>query len=202
VIAVTSPVQRFQWVLADQNNGGSPVNTLARTASTALLVSLLLPAAIPFSNGAGHAQAQRAEQQVQLPLHLVLHEPPHCAGQPHRDPDLVESGTLDTPAFVYRASYKIEGRTLKIHREFISRVGSQSCPADLEPRIAKEMSIVGGNVRNVFEFAAPVVTPQPRKDSITVEIIWPSGRSFKRRYAIEVKAVENVSNVPNATSPL
>jgi hypothetical protein len=203
-------------------------------------------------------------------------------------PTRIDSGTLDTAAFIYRASYKIEGRTLKIHREFISRVSSQTCPAELEARIAKEMNIVGGNVRNVFEFTAPVASllpPKPQsievartipadqrrridifywlepdcsspelpqvrvieqpangkltvergtgftnfpqsnprfecnkrksdgvsviyqpnaqftgKDSITVEIIWPSGQSFKRRYAIDVKAVENVSTPVNPAS--
>ena len=201
-------------------------------------------------------------------------------------PTRIDSGTIDNPAFIYRVSYKIEGRTLKLRREFISRVSSQSCPAELEARIAKEMNVVAGNVRNVFDFTAPVASQEPPKtqqsidvarvvpadqkrridifywidpdcsspelpsvriiehpangrlsvergtgftafpqnnprfecnkrksdgvsvvyqpaaqftgrDTITVEIILPSGQSFKRRYVIDVKAVQNVSSAPN-----
>ena len=48
-----------------------------------------------------------------------------------------------------------------------------------------------------------VFEPAPRFvgiESITVEILLPSGHAVKRHYTIEVKAVESVSSVPNPTS--
>ena len=47
-----------------------------------------------------------------------------------------------------------------------------------------------------------VFEPNPHfvgRESITVEILYPSGSAVKRHYAIEVKAVESVSSVPNPT---
>jgi hypothetical protein len=214
------------------------------------------------------------------------------------------SRAINNPAFTYRSSYTVEGRTLKMHREFISRVSGQTCPAELETQITEDIKLVALNMNNVFNFggvasAAPAKQPQvveaprtapsaapkqpqtqeatrvvpsdqkrridfiywlepdcstpelpvlrvveqprsgklavergtgftnfpqtnPRSecnrrksegvtlvfepnphfvgiDSITVEILYPSGSAVKRHYAIEVKAVESVSSVPNPT---
>jgi hypothetical protein len=37
--------------------------------------------------------------------------------------------TIDNPIFAFRANVTIEGRTLKSHREFVSKVEHQVCPA-------------------------------------------------------------------------
>lgn len=59
---------------------------------------------------------------------------------------------VDSPTFSYRSTMKIEGRTLKMHREFISRVGRQVCSPELEPKIAADLNIVRTNVFSSFAF--------------------------------------------------
>jgi hypothetical protein len=75
------------------------------------------------------------------------------------------SRTITNPAFTYRSSYTVEGRTLKMHREFISRVSGQTCPAELETQITEDIKLVALNMNNVFNFggvasAAPAKQPQ------------------------------------------
>jgi hypothetical protein len=68
--------------------------------------------------------------------------------------------TIDNPAFTYRATFKIEGRTLKMHREFVSRVPGQVCTPELEALIAGDMNTVRTNVNSSYAFAsAHVVQP-------------------------------------------
>src|SRR5262249_61191657 len=57
---------------------------------------------------------------------------------------------IDQPAFSFQSSYTIEGRTLKIHREFVSRVPGQSCPADLQARIADDMNLIRVNMNSAL----------------------------------------------------
>ena len=59
---------------------------------------------------------------------------------------------IETAAFIYRSAFSIEGRTLIMRREFISRVGSQTCEPELEPRITEDMKLVSLNMGNVFQF--------------------------------------------------
>jgi hypothetical protein len=73
-----------------------------------------------------------------------------AAGLPMPMP--IISRTINNPAFTYRSSYKVAGRTLIMHREFISTVAAQSCPAEVEGRIADDMKLVRMNMTNVFEF--------------------------------------------------
>ena len=40
--------------------------------------------------------------------------------------------TIDNQGFSYRATYRIDGRTLKVHREFVSLVGHQTCEEDIK----------------------------------------------------------------------
>ena len=68
--------------------------------------------------------------------------------------------TIDNPAFTYRATFRIEGRTLKMHREFVSRVSGQVCAPELEARIADDMKAARGNVNASYAFA--VVQSAPR----------------------------------------
>ena len=75
------------------------------------------------------------------------------------------SRNIDKPAFSYHSTYKLEGRTLKIHREFVSRVPGQSCPAELEAQIADDMNLIRANVNSGFTFAAvgPAAVPSAPK---------------------------------------
>jgi hypothetical protein len=62
--------------------------------------------------------------------------------------------TIENTAFTYEANFKIEGRTLKMHRDFVSTVSGQVCPAELETRIAGDMNTVRVNVNSGYGFAA------------------------------------------------
>jgi hypothetical protein len=68
--------------------------------------------------------------------------------------------TIDNPAFTYRASFRIEGRTLKMHREFVSLVARQVCPPELEAQIAGPMNAVRINANTTYAFATTQAAPQ------------------------------------------
>src|SRR5262252_78278 len=70
---------------------------------------------------------------------------------------------IDNPAFSYRSTTKIEERTLKIHREFVSRVERQVCPPDLEAKIATDLNKVRVNVFSAYAFGTspPAVASKP-----------------------------------------
>jgi transglutaminase-like putative cysteine protease len=59
---------------------------------------------------------------------------------------------IDNPAFTYRASMTIEGRTLKSHREFVSRVEREVCSPELEAQIADDMTKVRTHVYSGYLF--------------------------------------------------
>jgi Domain of Unknown Function with PDB structure (DUF3857)/Transglutaminase-like superfamily len=102
---------------------------------------------------------------------------PCYAGQQTEDVDVtfapglpmpmpIVSRTLNNAAFSYRSSYAIEGRTLKIHREFISHVSRQTCAPEVEAQIAEDFKLVAMNMSNMFNFGAvasvaPPKQPQP-----------------------------------------
>ncbi len=73
------------------------------------------------------------------------------------------SGTsIDNPLFTYRSTFRLENRTLKIHRELVSRVPGQVCPAEAEAQITADLIKVRGDVNSAYRFpgtAAP--KPQP-----------------------------------------
>ena len=71
--------------------------------------------------------------------------------------------TIDNPTFSFRSTMKVEARTLKIHREFVSRVERQVCPPDLESKIATDLNTVRVNVFSSFAFGAspPGVATKP-----------------------------------------
>jgi hypothetical protein len=68
--------------------------------------------------------------------------------------------TIDRPAFSYRSSTEIDGRTLKVHREFISRVQRQVCAPELEAQIAEDLDAVSTEAYRTyaFEHAVGVMT--------------------------------------------
>jgi hypothetical protein len=66
---------------------------------------------------------------------------------------------IEKPLLAYRGSFKIEGRTLKIHREFVSRVTGQSCPPQVEAQIAPDMNVVWVHTHSGFAFVSPGQSP-------------------------------------------
>ena len=72
------------------------------------------------------------------------------------------SRNVNTPAFTYRSSYTVEGRTLKMHREFISLVRGQACAAELAGRIKGDLNAAGSDImNNAFNFGAVASAPPP-----------------------------------------
>jgi transglutaminase-like putative cysteine protease len=60
---------------------------------------------------------------------------------------------IDNEAFSYQAATKVEGRTLKIHREFVSHVAHQVCPPELERVIAAALATARISAFSTFAFA-------------------------------------------------
>jgi Domain of Unknown Function with PDB structure (DUF3857)/Transglutaminase-like superfamily len=60
--------------------------------------------------------------------------------------------TINNPAFTYLANFRIEGRTLRMHREFVSRVAGQVCSPELEAQISNDMNAVRINVYSSYSF--------------------------------------------------
>jgi hypothetical protein len=75
--------------------------------------------------------------------------------------------TIENPVFRYRSTFRVEGRTLKMHREFISRVTRQSCPPALEAQIASDMDAVRVNVNSTYSFGTHQVVPGPPSSTQT-----------------------------------
>jgi transglutaminase-like putative cysteine protease len=59
---------------------------------------------------------------------------------------------INNAGFSYRATFEIEGRTFKMHREFISRVAGQTCQPGLEAQIAGDINALRGNLNMSFVF--------------------------------------------------
>jgi len=72
--------------------------------------------------------------------------------------------TIDNAYFGYRSTYRIEDRTLKIHREFASRVSRQVCPPEAEAQIATDLNKVRADVYGGFRFAA--LNPPPKTPAV------------------------------------
>ncbi len=79
---------------------------------------------------------------------------------------------IDNAVFSYLATFKLEGRTLKIHREFVSRVAQQVCPPELEAQIAGDLNAVRLNVTSSYAFAAvaPAAAPNAAAPRQPVEM--------------------------------
>jgi hypothetical protein len=61
---------------------------------------------------------------------------------------------VETEAFVYTSSYRLENRTLKVRRELFSRVRSQVCAPEAEAAIAGPMKAVKGSLSTRMAFRA------------------------------------------------
>jgi hypothetical protein len=67
--------------------------------------------------------------------------------------------SIDNAFFTYRSTYKIDNRTLKIHREFVSRVPHQVCPPEAEAQITADLNKVRTDAYSGYRFAA--IAPRP-----------------------------------------
>jgi hypothetical protein len=65
---------------------------------------------------------------------------------------------IDNATFTYQSTSKVEGRTLKIRREFVSRVEHQVCPPELERMIAADLDRVRISEFSMFAFATRTVS--------------------------------------------
>lgn len=68
---------------------------------------------------------------------------------------------IDNTYFTYRSTYRIENRTLKMHREFTSRVSRQVCPPEAETQIAADLNKVRADVYSGYRFSAMTLPPRP-----------------------------------------
>jgi Domain of Unknown Function with PDB structure (DUF3857)/Transglutaminase-like superfamily len=66
---------------------------------------------------------------------------------------------IDKPLLAYRSSFQVEGRALKIHREFASRVTGQSCAPQVEAQIAGDLNLVWVHTHGGFAFVSPGQSP-------------------------------------------
>jgi hypothetical protein len=70
--------------------------------------------------------------------------------------------TIENEGFAYHAIYKVEGRTFKIHRQFISRVSRQTCEPEFESRLIGAINAVRRDVNTTYAFqrsATAAATP-------------------------------------------
>jgi hypothetical protein len=78
------------------------------------------------------------------------------------------AASIDNPMFTYRSTFKIENRTLKIHREFVSRVPKQVCPPETEAQISADLDKVRADVNSAYRFASlPPAPPAPRPPAVS-----------------------------------
>jgi hypothetical protein len=94
---------------------------------------------------------------------------------------------IDNPTFSFRSAVKVEERTLKIHREFVSRVEQQVCPPDLEAKIAADLNTVRVNVFSSFGFGASQPTAASKPAEVAV------GQANSRREVDDKGYVKNLA---------
>jgi transglutaminase-like putative cysteine protease len=73
-------------------------------------------------------------------------------------PTTPQGTRIDTAYFRYRASYALDGRTLKVRRWFMAQVAHQVCSKDIEAGIAEPLLRIMRSLREQMVFASP---PQP-----------------------------------------
>jgi transglutaminase-like putative cysteine protease len=68
-------------------------------------------------------------------------------------PEKIEGRRIETKSFVYTADYKLDGRTLKVRREFVSRVPGQVCTPEVAAEIAQPLRDVSDSNDTHMTFA-------------------------------------------------
>jgi hypothetical protein len=61
--------------------------------------------------------------------------------------------SIENIVFSYNATFQVEGRTLRIHREFVSRIPGQVCQPELEAQISNDLNAVSMNVNSAYTFS-------------------------------------------------
>jgi hypothetical protein len=126
-----------------------PVGLTVRPRLDTLFGARASHRAIPFVCNAGtqveHIEIAFAEG---LPLPLL--------------PDDVQ---VHTKWFKYRADYRLENRTLKITREFISTVTSQVCPAAVEAEIVSPMKVIDDDLARKLKFGTALAARDRPQDA-------------------------------------
>jgi hypothetical protein len=77
-------------------------------------------------------------------------------------PQQINPRRIDNKSFSYSADYRLEGRTLKVQRQFVSQVPGQVCAAELEGELAQPIRDVFASNATQMAFAAqPDQKPAP-----------------------------------------
>ena len=85
-------------------------------------------------------------------------------------PSPLNAVSVDNAYFTYKSNYRIENRTLKIHREFVSRVSRQVCAPEAEAQIAADLNKVRADVYSGYRFGTVAPPPRPVAE-ITSQVI-------------------------------
>jgi hypothetical protein len=87
---------------------------------------------------------------------------------------------LERELYTYTSEYKLEGRILRLRREFVSRVPSQVCDAAIEEQLAKDLETIGDSLKTRMTFektakpAAPNAALQKEESVPSVSSVPPS----------------------------
>jgi hypothetical protein len=102
-------------------------------------------------------------------------------------PSPLAAVSIDNTFFTYRSTYRIEDRTLKIHREFVSRVWRQVCLPETEAQITADLNKVRADVYSGYRFgvARPVETKAPPVTEVTSQVI--ADQSKQIGFLVELK---------------
>src|SRR5262249_27861377 len=73
-------------------------------------------------------------------------------------PQTIPNRTIDKRWFSYTAEYRLEDRTLKIRREFVSHVPSQVCSPEVEAQISRPLKEVRADIATRLHFGPGVET--------------------------------------------
>jgi hypothetical protein len=94
--------------------------------------------------------------------------------------------SIANPFFTYRSTYRIENRTLKIHREFASRVARQVCPPESEVPLEADLNKVRADVFGGYRFGAVTSPPRatPAVSELTSEVIADQSRQIAFLYEL------------------
>jgi hypothetical protein len=133
---------------------------LNQRMKTPLLGSYPIPVGMPIHVRPGQAFFGRRQESRTMPfvcfagrqveeLELLFADDP-----PPQKP--FTNRRLERKLYTYTSEYKLEGRTLRLKREFVSRVPSQVCDAAIEEQLGKDLATIGESLKTtmVFEKAA------------------------------------------------
>ena len=101
------------------------------------------------------------------------------------------AASIDNAFFTYRSTYRIENRSLKIHREFVSRVSRQVCPPEAEAQIAADLNKVRADVYSGYRFGTNTPPSRPGEPKtppvaeITSQVIADQSRQIAFLYELK-----------------